>query len=292
MKKKLSIIFVVLFLTRVGISQVDTNFIFRKTLNYSAKSLIYLGFTYEMSQQFFSSPHTSKFHLRQDWQTWRGLDKFFHSYGSYQMTSMFYQLNKWSGIPKNRALNLAFLESTLFSTTKEYCDGRVDVGGWSWYDIGMNLSGNSLFYFQEKIFKKQIIQFKYSYTNSGLQHYNPSTLGTSWKNYWLKDYNGETFWLSTSLGNLNLTHNKWLKPIAFCLGYGANNLIYEFDNKTINLNRYSQFYLGLDIDLTQIETKNKFLKTTFFLLNRFRIPLPSVEFSSEGKISFHPLFIK
>lgn len=292
MKKTIIILFINILVYNINYAQSDSNRLIRKSIVYSTKAITYTGFTYQMSQHFFNSPHISDFHWRNDWNTWRGLDKFYHSYGSYQMTSVFYQLNKWSGINKKKALNLALLESTLFSTTKEYCDGRIDVGGWSWYDIGMNFSGNIFFYLQEHFLERQVIQYKFSYDNSGLQHYNPSTLGTSWKNYWLKDYNGETFWFSASLGNLKLTENKWFKPLAFCVGYGANNLIYEFDNKTIKLNRYSQFYIGLDIDLTQIETRNKLLKTTLFLLNRFRIPLPSLEFSTEGKVNFHPLFTR
>ena len=180
---------------------------YKKVTNISLTSIGYVGFTYKTSQHFFTSPVISNFHLRQDWLTWRGMDKIFHAYGSYQLNALFYQINRWSGVDSIKALNLALLESTIISTTKEYCDGRIDVGGFSWYDIGMNAAGNFLFYGQQRWLGKQLIQYKYSYFNSNLQHYNPSVLGTSYKNYWLKDYNGETFWLSTSLGNLNVTQN-------------------------------------------------------------------------------------
>jgi uncharacterized protein YfiM (DUF2279 family) len=262
--------------------------ILKKSIVFSGQIITYTGFTYEMSQQFFNTPHLSDFHLKQDLNTWRGMDKFFHAFGSYQFLALLYQTNKWTGMKDKRALNLAFWESTLFGTTKEYCDGRIDVGGWSWYDIEMNFTGNLFFYLQQRFLNKQLIQYKYSYGNSHLQHYYPETLGSSWKNYWFRDYNGQTFWVSVSLGNMNLTQNKWLKPIAFCLGYGADNLIYELSNKNIDLKRYSQLYLGLDIDLTQIETKNKFLKTTFLLLNRLRFPLPSIEYNSLNQFKFHP----
>ena len=259
-----------------------------KTINLAVTSIAYYEFTSQMTQNFFRDYPYGKFHLKQDWKTWRGLDKFYHNYGSYQMSSVFYQVNKASGFDSIKALNLAFLESTIFSTTKEFADGHIDVGGWSWNDILMNFTGNSLFYAQQRWWGSQRIQYKFSYFSSGLQKYNPSVLGTSYKNYWLKDYNGETFWLSTSLGDWKLTENKWLKPFGLCIGYGANNLIKEWDNpSTFTLPRYSQYYLGLDINWQQIPTKNKVLKTVFFLLNRFRFPLPSIEINSLGKLQFH-----
>ena len=284
--KNIFFLFIYLF-TSVCISQTNKNNTYKKIANIGISSTGYIGFTYEMSQHFFSSPANSQFHFKNDLNTWRGMDKLFHAYGSYQLSSIFYQLNRWSGIDSNKALNLAFLESTIISTTKEYCDGRVTVGGWSWYDIAMNATGNSLFYFQQRLFRRQIIQYKYSYFTSGLQSYNPSVLGTSNKNYWLKDYNGETFWLSTSLGNLNLTQNKWLKFWGISLGYGGHNLIREFDNGIINLPRYSQAYIGLDIDWSQITTTNKYLKTLFFILNKFRFPLPCIEYTSQNQFKFH-----
>ncbi len=259
-----------------------------KIINFTITSITYYGFSSQMTQHFFRDYPYGKFHLKQDWKTWRGMDKFYHNYGSYQMSALFYQANKLSGFDSIKALNLAFLESTLFSTTKEFADGHIDIGGWSWYDILMNFTGNSLFYSQQRFLGKQKIYYKYSYFSSDLQKYNPTVLGTSYKNYWLKDYNGETFWLSTALGDWNLTGNKWLKPLGICVGYGANNLIEEWDNpSSFTQPRYSQYYLGLDINWQQIQTNNKVLKTVFFLLNRFRFPLPSLEINSLGKLQFH-----
>jgi uncharacterized protein YfiM (DUF2279 family) len=259
-----------------------------KAINLSLTSLAYYEFTSQMTQHFFRDYPYGNFHLKHDWKTWRGLDKFYHNYGSYQMSAVFYQANRISGLDSIEALNLAFLESTIFSTTKEFADGHIDIGGWSWNDILMNFTGNSLFYTQQRWWGRQRIQYKFNYFSSGIQQFSPKVLGTSYKNYWLKDYNGETFWLSSSLGDWNLTENKWLKPLGICIGYGANNLIGEWDNpNTFTLPRYSQYYLGLDINWQQIPTQNKLLKTMFFLLNRFRFPLPSIEFNSLGKLQFH-----
>jgi uncharacterized protein YfiM (DUF2279 family) len=256
--------------------------------NLLISSSLYTGFTYTQSQNFFTAYPKSDFHLKQDWKTWRGMDKFFHAYGSYQLTSVFYELNKLSKLPPTKALNIALIESFIFSTTKEWCDGHIDVGGWSWYDIGMNISGNALFYFQEKYWKEQKIKYKYNYFNSGLQHYQPNVLGTNYAKYLLHDYNGQNNWLCTSLGSLGLTENKWLKPLGLAIGYGAQNVILEFKNPVYApLTRYSQAFFAIDIDCSQIQTNNKVLKSLFYLVNRIKIPLPNIEYNSLGKFQFN-----
>ena len=121
----------------------------------------------------------------------------------------------------------------LFGLTKEFGDSHINIAGWSMSDVSMNLVGNLGFYFQERLFGKQIVKYKYSYVNSGLQHYNSKILGTSYKNYQLRDYNGQTYWLSNSLGDLSITQNKWLQPISISFGYGADNMLNEKNNANL-----------------------------------------------------------
>jgi uncharacterized protein YfiM (DUF2279 family) len=257
-----------------------------KPLNYGISGSILLGQSFISSQQFFTKYPSSKFHFKGDLNVWKGMDKCFHMYASYQINSFFYELNKLSGMNNKKASNLAFIESSILGISKELYDGLIDIAGWSWYDVSMNVSGNLFFTFQQRIWNEQRIKLKYSYANSELQHYNPGVLGSSYKNYWLRDYNGQTYWMSSSLGKWNLTSNKWLKPISLTFGYGAQNMLNENNNLLIssdNLTRYRQYYLGLDIDWSEIETNKKYLKVLFYVLDHFRLPLPTLEFS-QGKI--------
>ena len=48
-----------------------------------------------------------------------------------------------------------------------------------------------------------------------------------------------------------------------------------------DIKRFRQYYLAPDIDLTRIKTRNKFLRTTFFILNSVKFPAPSIEFSNK-----------
>jgi hypothetical protein len=108
----------------------------------------------------------------------------------------------------------------------------------------------------------------------------------------LKDYNGQTYWVSANLKSFFKRSNlpPWLNV---AVGYGADgmfggsNNIGKDNNGTIFFNRsdiprYRQWYLAPDINLTKIKTKNKVLKTTFFLLNSLKFPTPSIGFSRKG----------
>ncbi|GAB1403753.1 hypothetical protein MASR1M74_09310 [Lentimicrobium sp.] len=50
--------------------------------------------------------------------------------------------------------------------------------------------------------------------------------------------------------------------------------------------RYRQFYLAPDIDLTRINTRNQTLKTVFKMLDFIKIPLPGLQFSEKGDLQY------
>lgn len=102
----------------------------------------------------------------------------------------FYEGNKLSNISDKKSLNIALIESLIFGITKEWADSHIDIAGWSWFDLTANISGNLMFYGQQKIFNEQKVKLKFSYYNSNLQANNPTVLGNSFLEYWRKDYNG------------------------------------------------------------------------------------------------------
>ena len=257
-----------------------------KIVNASIVSTSYLASTYRSTQHFYTKYPYSSFITKNDLGTWLNMDKAFHAFSSYQLCSFFYEGNKLTKIKDKKSLDIALVESLVFGLTKEWADSHIDIAGWSWYDISANLSGSFLFYGQQKLFNEQKVKMKFSYYNSNLQSYNPSVLGDSKLNYWLKDYNGQTFWLTSSLGAWGVTQKKWAKPISIAFGYSADNMLNELDNSKIpnnlQLNRYKQYYIGLDIDWSQIEVKRKSVKVLFYLLDKVKIPFPSIEISKSG----------
>lgn len=107
----------------------------------------------------------------------------------------------------------------------------------------------------------------------------------------VKDYNGQTYWLAFDIQPWLGRQSKFPKWLNVALGYGAQHMIYAHrsDNIANGFPTYRQYYFSLDVNLTKIPTKNKFLKSLFFALNTIHIPTPAIEFNKKG-ISFHPVY--
>ena len=54
-----------------------------------------------------------------------------------------------------------------------------------------------------------------------------------------------------------------------------------------HVERYHQFYLSLDADLTKIKSNNPFLRTILPIFNIFKMPAPTLEITSRGDVIFH-----
>ena len=70
-------------------------------------------------------------------------------------------------------------------------------------------------------------------------------------------------------------------------------MIFEFDNPTIykgkpfpNLPRYRQYVFSLDVDLSKIKTKSRFLKLVFGAANTIKFPLPALELNELGEVNW------
>jgi hypothetical protein len=112
----------------------------------------------------------------------------------------------------------------------------------------------------------------------------------------LHDYNAHTYWISVSLGSIVKGSNipKW---INISLGYSAGGMFGEFENKNIHkgitipeTTRYRQFLLSMDVDFTQIPTRNKTLKKVLNSMFVIKVPFPAIEINTKGEFLFHPLY--
>jgi len=114
--------------------------------------------------------------------------------------------------------------------------------------------------------------------------------GKSTTERFLKDYNGQTYWLSTNLKSFFPESRlpAWLQ-VAVGTGaeglFGATENIGKDENGNINFNRtdikrYRQWYLAPDIDLSKIKTTKKGVKMALTLLNFIKFPMPSIEYSN------------
>ena len=234
----------------------------------------------------------SGLHSFNDNQEWLQMDKVGHAYSTFTLSKLSYELYAHKDEQsRKQALLYSGVSSFAFLTTVEVFDGFSKEWGFSWGDFAANTSGIVLFTAQEYFFKRQIVQLKYSFYPTDYAKLRPDVMGSSLLENAFKDYNGQTYWASV---NLNVIHSsikpKWLS-VAF--GLGADQMIFadqinsSFNGIDFNANR--QYYLSLDVDWEQIETKKKLLKWVFKVANCIKIPAPSFEFQSGKTVRFRPL---
>ncbi|QBN18576.1 DUF2279 domain-containing protein [Flavobacterium nackdongense] len=239
-----------------------------------------------LNQLWYADYPKADFHFINDNSQWLQMDKLGHLYSSYHLGRYGAEALNWSGASKKNQLLYGAGLGFVFLTAVEVMDGYSAEWGASAGDIFANAVGTALFVSQEIIWKEQRIIPKFSYHKTQYSDYRPDVLGSTFSEQILKDYNGQTYWLSVNLYSFTKTSKipKWLN-LAF--GYGAEGMIsgnggdfaLVLDQK-IEKNR--QFYLSLDVDLTKIETKSHFLKTFFSVFNTIKIPAPTIEYSPQS----------
>jgi hypothetical protein len=121
-------------------------------------------------------------------------------------------------------------------------------------------------------------------------------LGKNLGQQWVKDYNGQTYWLSANIKSFLHKESKFPAWLNLAIGYGAEGMTGASANSTfyngVNIpafKRYRQFYLTADIDLSRIKTRSKALHFVLNALSFIKVPFPTLEFSN-GKIIGHPLY--
>ena len=238
----------------------------------------------------------SGFHFFNDNKEWLQVDKVGHMYGAYIESKGSMEMWRWAGLPRKQRIWIGGLSGAVYQTVIETLDGFSAEWGWSWGDFTANILGSSLLVSQELLWDEQRVDLKFSfhrkdYGESMLNTRADSLYGKNILNRMIKDYNGQTYWLSANLKSFFPKSNlpAWLNV---AVGYGAEGMFGAEENRWKNsegnyitrydIDRYRQWYIAPDINFTKIKTKSKFLKATFFVLNSFKFPLPSIGFSKKG----------
>ena len=247
-----------------------------------------------LNQLWYADYPKSDFHTINDNSEWLQMDKFGHVFSSYHLGSFGADALKWSGVSKKSKLIYGATLGFVFLSSVEVFDGYSSQWGFSFGDLAANACGTVLYVSQELLWKEQRIVPKFSFHTTKYSGARPDVLGSSFSEQLLKDYNGQTYWLSGNLHSFFKTSKipKWLN---LAVGYGADGLI-NGNNQTNdafyvpNQERTRQFYFSFDADLTKIKTKSHFLKTVFGLFNAIKIPAPTFEISNSQGIKFHYLY--
>ncbi|HPQ07887.1 MAG TPA: DUF2279 domain-containing protein [Bacteroidia bacterium] len=263
----------------------------KKVAIISTSALLYSGSLVYLNQVWYKPYRTSDFHFFNDNDEWFGMDKCGHAFTVFYTNKFLCNIYQWAGIKNPELWSSVISFSYLLNI--EIMDGFSSGWGFSWGDFAANTFGVSLFYIHHRL-KERLFIPKFSFYPTQYPSLNPSLLGNNVSEQWLKDYNGQTYWLSVT------PFYKWnekLEWLCLSFGYGIDGCVGARSNQFFRNNtffdysyisRHQQFYLSIDIDLTKIKTQKKWLKNLLQSFAFIKIPAPALEWKGNN-LYFRPL---
>lgn len=238
----------------------------------------------------------SPIHSTDDWNNWLQMDKLGHATVAYVVGQSGYDAFRWTGMPEKKAVWVGGSVGWAYLTFVEIMDGRSAEWGWSWGDFAFNTLGASMFIGQQLLWKDQRVLLKYSYHPTEYAAMNSDLLGENDLQRWMKDYNGQTYWLSANPRSFAKEGRMkwWPKWLNVAAGYGAEGMVTADGSIHPDyplVERQRQYYFSIDIDLRRIKIKSGFLKTLVHTFSFIKIPAPTIQVNEKyGGTTFHWLY--
>lgn len=247
-----------------------------------------------LNQIWYADYPKSDFHFINDNDEWLQMDKVGHFYSAYHLGRFGAEALNWSGASTKKQLIYGAGVGFAFLTAVEVLDGYSAEWGASSGDLIANAAGTALYISQELLWKEQRITPKFSFHTTQYAYQNPDKLGKSFNEQILKDYNGQTYWLSANVHSF-AKQTKIPKWFNIAIGYGAEAMLSGNNKNQIsgfgqNPASFRQFYLSFDVDLAKINIKSRFFKTLFSVLNTIKIPAPTLEYTANKGFKGHLIY--
>jgi len=289
--KKIAALCLVLLFSDLVFAQHDTLNLKRLKTVIIAESVGYTGVMLGLNQLWYKNEPRSSFHFFNDNKEWNQMDKIGHGTTAYYVGKAGYDVLKWSGVSRKKSIFYGGSLGLFFLTSVEIFDGYSSAWGFSWGDVAVNTAGSGLFIAQQLAWNEQRVLLKYSFHRSNYWQLRPKALGENITQNAIKDYNGQTYWLSINIASFLGKNNQFPKWLNLALGYGADGMLGAFNNNLFpNYKRQRQYYISLDVDLTRIKTKSKFLNTVLGTFGFVKFPFPTIEFNTKGSTTFYGIY--
>jgi uncharacterized protein YfiM (DUF2279 family) len=252
-----------------------------------------IGLQYLWYKKF---PH-STFHFFNDNAEWLNVDKVGHASTAYNIAAFQNNLMRWGGIRSGTAALIGTLTGLAFMTMIEVMDGHSAKWGFSKGDMLANIAGCVLFEGQQLLWHEQRISLKYSYHGTLFPQYYPAELGSNLPQRMLKDYNGQSYWLSFNIASFLPASDHFPRWLNATVGYGAEGMVGARDNPDeINgrpipsFQRYRQFYFSFDTDLYRIDGLSPLASSLLEVNRLIKTPAPALEWNEVQGFVFHPIY--
>lgn len=252
-----------------------------------ASGLTYAAGIAVLNHVWYKNTERQSFHFFNDNAEWKQLDKAGHFFASFYLSALPAGALESCGLSKRKASGYGAMVGFLLTIPIEVMDGFSDGYGASFGDVVADAAGPAFLLAQQLAWRETRIIPKFSFHRTAYPPLRPDLLGDNLLSEIVKDYNGQTYWLSVDVDKFT-SFPKWLN-VAF--GYGAGGMVYarDFQNEVSGYDPVRQYYLALDIDLTAIKTRSKLVKTLLRVTSTIRLPAPALELSRHGA-KFHPFY--
>lgn len=249
-----------------------------------------------LSKEWYSDYPTVPFHFFNDNNEWLQMDKLGHGVAAFYGGYYGYNVLRWAGVKEYNSIYYGGMYGFAFLLATEVMDGLSSAWGASLGDLSANGLGTSLFIAQQLCFHRQIVTPKFSYWPTEYSKYRPALLGSNDWNRWLKDYNGQVYWLSFSLADMSIDSKFFPKWFSLAIGYSGDGMLGGSDNPSFNekgeelpvFNRQRELYLSVDLNFQNIKTKSAFLNSFLKSISFLKFPAPTIRFAKNG-LQFMPI---
>jgi len=254
-------------------------------------AVTYTGLLYVLDQGWYTGERT-RFHWFNDLPEWKQLDKAGHFWGAFHESRGAVDMLRWAGVPSRRAIWYGGFVGFVLQSPIEYFDGHDPAYGASATDLTANFLGSAGLIAQQLAWNEVRLMPKYSFHTTRYARLRPNVLGKSLGEQYLKDYNGQTYWLCADLAAWLRPESRWPKWLQPAVGYGAQQMAYNDPaaNAALGLRAYRQYYLTFDVNLMRIPTRSKLLKRVFYVASIFHLPAPALEYNSRRGLVMHGLY--
>ena len=235
-----------------------------------------------LQNAWYKNSQSNNFHLFDDASNWMQMDKAGHFYTTAKLSLLTSDCYKWAGINPKKAAIAGSLIGLGYQTTLELFDGYSTDWGFSWSDMTANVVGAGFFLAQDLLWNEQRFIPKFSYHPTEYAAYRPSVLGSNFQERLLKDYNGQTYWISFSPAHIQRFQSlpKWL---CVSFGYSVDQKLVGDQDNYLGFQAQREWLFSLDVDFSQLKTKKKWVNILLKQLNYIKIPFPTLSLKN-GKI--------
>ncbi|MFN8355749.1 MAG: DUF2279 domain-containing protein [Spirosomataceae bacterium] len=261
------------------------------------QGVVFAGGLYGLGKAWYKHP-LKNFHTFNDNKEWLKIDKVGHSYTAYQIARLANSAYQWAGLTNQQSAVYASVSGLTFQMPIEILDGFSPDYGFSIGDMIANLTGPAILASQQLTWGEVRIAPKWSFHPTAFAKLRPELLGRNMSERWLKDYNGQTYWVSANVSSFTNPEAKGFpRLLSVAFGYSVENMVAADPEKSIALGHkpYKQFFISPDLDLTRIPTNSDAIRALLFLANCLKIPAPALEFRVENrpfrlKLKFHAIY--